>query len=218
MDRTLLKRLVLVILFSIAFAYIESAVVVYLRAIFHPDGFSFPLPVFDLNPLWRRLILTEIGREAATLVIIVTGGWLVGRNTQQRWTYALVIFSIWDIFYYIWLKVLLDWPASLLDWDILFLIPMTWASPVLYPVLVSLAMFTVAIIILHHSQADLPVRLRKAEAIVLVTGCTIIVLSFCIGGSHITEPDFADYFYWPLFVAGYGLAIGICARALARRG
>jgi hypothetical protein len=215
MDRTLLKRLVLVILFTMAFAYIESSVVVYLRVIFHPDGFSFPLPVYVLNPLWRRLILTEIGREAATLVIIVTGGWLFGRNTRQRWAYALVIFSIWDLFYYIWLKVLLDWPASLMDWDILFLIPMTWASPVLYPVLVSLAMFAVAIIILHRSQADRPVRLRKPEAIALVAGCAIIVLSFCIGGSHVTESNFADYFYWPLFAAGYGLAIGTCARMFA---
>jgi len=79
-------------------------------------------------------------------------------------------------------------------------------------------MFTIAIIILHRSRADYSVRLRKAEAIALITGCAIIVLSFCIGGSHVTEPDFADYFYWPLFAAGYALAIGTCIRALCRRG
>jgi len=78
----MLRRLAIVILFSIAFAYVESAVVVYLRAIFHPNGFSFPLPVFELNPLWRRLILTEVGREAATMVIIATGAWLFGRSAQ----------------------------------------------------------------------------------------------------------------------------------------
>ena len=213
----MLKRLVIVILFSIAFAYIESSVVVYLREIFHPEGFSFPLPLYDLNPLWRRLILTEIGREAATMVIIVTCAWLCGRSTQERWAYALTIFAIWDIFYYVWLFVLLDWPASLMDWDILFLIPIAWASPVLYPILVSLAMFTVAVIILIRAKANYFVRLSRSQITALVAGSGIIVLSFCIGGSHVTEPNYADYFYWPLFAAGYLLAIGTFARALGRK-
>jgi hypothetical protein len=208
------RRLLIVVLFGIAFAYIESAVVVYLRVILHPDGFSFPLPAFDLNPLWRRLILTEVGREAATLVIIATGAWLFGRSVQERWAYGLVIFAVWDIFYYVWLKVLLGWPASLLDWDILFLIPVSWASPVLCPVLVSVAMLAMAVIILWRSERDNPLRLGRANGIALLAGCGIIMLSFCIGGSHITKPDFADYFSWPLFAVGYVLAIAAFGRAL----
>jgi hypothetical protein len=212
----MLKRLLVVILFSIAFAYIESAVVVYLRVIFHPEGFSFPMVAFDLNPLWRRLLLTEIGREAATMVIIATGAWLFGRSTRERWAYALIIFSVWDIFYYIWLKVLLDWPASVMDWDILFLIPMAWASPVIYPVLVSLAMLAVAVVLLRI-EANYSIKLGWGLGIVILAGCGIIVLSFCLGGSHMTEPDYADYFYWPLFAFGYVLAIGATARALGKR-
>jgi hypothetical protein len=213
----MLKRLSIVILFSVAFAYIESAVVVYLRVIFHPDGFSFPLPVFDLNPLWRRLILTEVGREAATLVIIAAGGWLFGGNRRQRWAYALVIFAVWDIFYYVWLKVLLDWPASIMDWDILFLIPMAWASPVLYPVLVSIAMFGFAVAILWRDETNRPVRLGRPVGLAVLAGCTIILVSFCIGGSHITRPDYAEYFWWPLFAAGYVLAVAAFGRSLAAR-
>jgi len=209
----MLKRCLIVILFSIAFAYIESAVVVYLRVIFHPEGFCFPMVAFELNPLWRRLLLTEIGREAATMVIITTGAWLFGHRSRERWAYALIIFSVWDIFYYIWLKVLLDWPASVMDWDILFLIPVAWASPVIYPVLVSLAMLAVGVVLLR-SEADRPMRLGWGNGIAILAGCGIIVLSFCLGGSHMTEPDFADYFYWPLFTVGYGLAIGATARAL----
>ena len=208
------RRLLIVILFSIAFAYIESAVVVYLRVIFHSDGFSFPLPVFDLNPLWKRLILIEVGREAATIVVIATGAWLFGRSALERWAYGLVIFAIWDIFYYVWLKVLLDWPASIMDWDILFLIPVAWASPVLYPVLVSMAMLAMAVIILWQSEKNNPLRLGKSNGIALLAGCGIIVLSFCIGGSHITKPDFADYFWWPLFAVGYVLSISAFGRAL----
>jgi len=213
----MLRRLLIVILFSTAFAYIESAVVVYLRVISHPDGFSFPLPVFELNPLWRRLILTEVGREAATMVVIACAAWLFGRRAQERLAYTLVIFATWDIFYYVWLKVLLDWPTSFMNWDILFLIPVAWASPVLYPILVSLAMLAMAVIILWRSEANNPVRLGRGDGIALLTGCGIIVLSFCIGGSHITKPDFADYFSWPLFAAGYILAIASFGRALARK-
>jgi len=213
----LLKRLLIVALFSIAFAYIESAVVVYLRAIFHTEGFSFPLAIFDLDSLGRRLMLTEVGREAATLVLIWTGAWLFGKKTQERWAYFLIIFAVWDIFYYVWLKVLLDWPASIIDWDVLFLIPMIWASPVLYPVLVSLGMLVVAVAILWRNAKDQPIRLTWPEWIAVVLGCVVIVGSFCLGGSHATEENYADYFYVPLFAVGYGLAIGACARALMRK-
>ena len=213
----MLRRLLIVVLFSIAFAYIESAVVVYLRVIFHPDGFSFPMPVFELNPLWKRLILTEAGREAATMVIIATGAWLFGRIAQERLAYGLAIFAVWDIFYYVWLAALINWPASLMDWDILFLIPMAWASPVLCPVLVSAAMFAAAVIILWRGEKDRPVRLGRGNGIAMIAGCGIIVVSFCIGGSHITKPDYADYFWWPLFTAGYVVAIASFGRSLIRK-
>ncbi len=115
-----MKVFCIVVIFSIAFAYIEAAVVVYLRQIFHPEGFTFPLTTFGLSPLWKRLLFTEIGREAATIVLIFTGCWLSGKNRRQRFAYFMTIFAVWDIFYYVWLKVLLDWPSSIMDWDILF--------------------------------------------------------------------------------------------------
>ncbi|MHC4582831.1 MAG: hypothetical protein ACYS14_15365, partial [Planctomycetota bacterium] len=150
--RTTIARFCVVVVFSIAFANIEATVVVYLREIFHPDGFDFPMTVFGEGPNWKRLLLTEIGREAATMVLILTTCWLAGRNRQQRFAYFLTIFAIWDIFYYIWLKVLINWPASIMDWDILFLIPVTWASPVLYPVLISVALLAFAVVILYRDS------------------------------------------------------------------
>ncbi|MHC4464120.1 MAG: hypothetical protein ACYS30_22220, partial [Planctomycetota bacterium] len=115
---TTLVRFCIVVVFGIALAYFEAAVVVYLREIFYPDGFTFPLTEFGIgiSPLWRRLLITEIGREAASMVLILTAAWLFGRNLQQQSAYFMVIFAIWDIFYYVWLKVLLDWPTSIMDW------------------------------------------------------------------------------------------------------
>ncbi len=42
---TTITRFCVVVAFSIAFANIEATVVVYLRHIFHPDGFHFPIIV-----------------------------------------------------------------------------------------------------------------------------------------------------------------------------
>ncbi|MHC4433522.1 MAG: hypothetical protein ACYTBS_16915, partial [Planctomycetota bacterium] len=200
--RTTIARFCVVVVFSIAFANIEATVVVYLREIFHPDGFDFPMTVFGEGPNWKRLLLTEIGREAATMVLILTTCWLAGRNRQQRFAYFLTIFAIWDIFYYIWLKVLINWPASIMDWDILFLIPVTWASPVLYPVLISVALLVFAAVILYRDSCGRPIRATLLDWLVFGASGVIIVVSFCIVGVHITEEDFASYFYRSLFAAG----------------
>ena len=212
----LLKRLAIAVLFSIAFAYIESAVVVYLRAIFYPDGFTFPLEMFDLTELGRRLTVTEIGREAATLVLIVTAAWLFGARRQERVAYFLLIFAVWDIFYYVWLKVLLDWPASIMDWDVLFLIPAAWASAVLYPVLVALLMLLFAVAILYRSAQGRPLKVHWSDAIMWAGAAILLIVAFCLGGRDITEPDYRSAFPEFLFVLGFGLAVAVCVRASLR--
>ena len=213
----MLQRLLIAVAFSMAFGYIESAVVVYLRALFHPNGFTFPMEVFDATPEAKRLMLTEVGREAATLALILTGAWLFGNIRQERIAYFLIIFAVWDIFYYVWLKVLLDWPATLLDWDILFLIPMVWASPVLCPVLVSLAMFAFAVAILYRGAQGRPLTVTYTDWLGWSASLLVIVVSFCLGGTHITEPDYTQYFRWPLFAGGFALGIVFCARSLRGR-
>jgi hypothetical protein len=200
--------------FSVAFGYIESAVVVYLRALFHPNGFTFPMEVFDATPEGKRLVLTEVGREAATLVLIITAAWLFGNLLQERIAYSLVIFAVWDIFYYVWLKVLLDWPGSLTDWDILFLIPMVWASPVLCPVLASLTMFAFGTAILYRCAQGRPLAITYMDCLGWLASAIIIVVSFCLGGTHITEANYVEYFHWPLFAVGLALGVGTCVKSL----
>ena len=211
-----LVRFCIAVIFSIAFGYIEAAVVVYLRAIFHPDGFTFPMEVFSLDPVGKRLLLTEVGREAATIVLIFTGAWLFGHNRQQQVAYFMIIFAVWDIFYYVWLKVLLDWPASIMDWDILFLIPVTWASPVLYPVLISATLIVFAAVILYFSCCGLSIKVTPLDWLAFLASVIIIVVSFCISGLHSTEQDYASYFYRPLFAAGYLFGIAIFLKCLLR--
>jgi hypothetical protein len=213
----MLKRLLIAIVFAAAFAYVESAVVVYLRVIFHPNGFTFPLAPFAENELGQRILVVEIGREAATLVLILTAAMLFARARQETTAYFLVIFAVWDVFYYVWLKVLIDWPASLMDWDILFLIPAPWASPVLYPVLVSAAMFLFGTVILHRASRGRPLPTRWSDWIGWVTASVALVLAFCLAGVHMTEADYAAHFHWPIYAVGLALGVGTFWRALARR-
>ncbi len=215
---TTITKFCVVVAFSIAFANIEASVVVYLKHIFHPDGFKFPMTVFGEGPHLRKFLYTEIGREAATMVLILTTCWLAGRNRQQRFAYFIAIFAVWDIFYYVWLWILSGWPASIMDWDILFLIPVTWASPVLYPILISLVWLVWAAIILYYDSCGRPLRPTLSDWLAFGASGLIIVASFCIVGVHSTEPGFESYFYRSLFAAGLLLGILTFAKCCLKSG
>ncbi len=212
-QKTLL-RFLFVVIFSIALGYFEAAVVVYLREIFYPDGFTFPLAIFSIEPQFKRLFLTEIGREAASLVLIFAGAWLFGKNRRQKVAYFLTIFAIWDIFYYVWLKVTLGWPGSIMDWDILFLIPITWASPVLAPVLCSFIMLLFAILILYLDYFNRSIQITPFDWSAFSIASLIIIVSFCIPGPYTAQADFESYFHWPLFGAGLLLVLGTFIKCL----
>ena len=129
-------RWLTVVIFAVAMAWVEAAVVFYLRTMvdriepYQPD----PLPFFD------QLGAVELAREAATLVMLLAVGVLAGRTWRSRLGYTAVAFGVWDIFYYVFLKATCGWPHSLFDWDILFLLPLPWWGPVLAPVSIALLM------------------------------------------------------------------------------
>jgi hypothetical protein len=200
--KVMFKRFCIVIVFSIAFAYIEASVVVYLREIFHPAGFIFPLTEFGISPLWKRFLLIVVGREGATIVLILTASWLFGQNLSQRFAFFLTIFAVWDIFYYVWLKILIDWPASIMDWDILFLIPTIWAGPVMSPIIVSFILLAFAAVILYLSCCVKALKLTPLDWLVFILAAFLVAASFCIAGLYASKTDFKSHFYWSLFAAG----------------
>lgn len=124
----------LVVVFAVAFAWVEAATVHYLRVLVDR------VDPYQANPLPIRGVLgqIELTRELATLVILAAVGWLAGRTRAARLGYAAVAFGVWDIFYYVFLRLFDGWPRSLLDWDVLFLIPLPWWGPVLAPVCIAL--------------------------------------------------------------------------------
>ena len=142
------RKLIWVAVYAVAMAYVEAAAVVYLRRIY---GISDLLR--DVAPYDARLAAVELGREAATLVMILAVGLAAGRSVQARLGFAGVAFGTWDIVYYGWLRIMLGWPDSLLASDLLFLIPLPWWGPVLSPVLVALLSIAGgALAILHDDR------------------------------------------------------------------
>jgi hypothetical protein len=158
-------------LFSIAMGYLESAVVVYLRELYYPDGFRFPLV-----PIEPHIAVTEFWREAATIIMLAGIGYVAGKNRTERCAWFIYCFGVWDIFYYVFLKALINWPESLLTWDILFLIPVPWVGPVLAPCLVSLTLIVFALVILTSGKREL--RIKSTESLLWAAGCLIIIFSF----------------------------------------
>lgn len=118
------------IVFAIAFAWVESAVVVYLPEIFFDGDFKFPLFVkwVDGKHIIDPLVRIEFGRETATIIMLVAVGWVAGRNRFQKFCFFMIVFGIWDIFYYVWLYVMVRWPQSLMTWDLLFFVPLPWVG------------------------------------------------------------------------------------------
>src|SRR4030066_471038 len=139
------RNLIFVGLFAIAMAYIESAVVVYLRAIYGIEDL-----IKDINLTPDIYTFIEIGREAATLVMLSIIGLIAGNTWPKKIGYFFLSFGVWDIFYYFWLYVFILWPKSFFEWDILFLIPFPWWGPVLAPVLISILLISIGYLLISE--------------------------------------------------------------------
>ncbi|MCG6909990.1 MAG: hypothetical protein LJE94_07695 [Deltaproteobacteria bacterium] len=202
-----------VVVFAVAFAWVESAVVVYLRHIYFPDGFSFPLVVnweggrHVVDPLIR----IEFGREIATIVMLISVGWVAGRNRFQKFCYFMLAFGVWDIFYYVWLYVMIGWPESVMTWDLLFYVPLPWVGPVVTPVLIAAAMAAAGSLIIYFDEKGYNVRWRWHEMAVELCCALVMITAFCWDWKNIIQvpgpvertgvPNpFAWWLYLPAFV------------------
>ena len=219
---TLKKAILWSFWYGVGMALLEAVVVVYLRKLYYPNGFSFPLRTMDWN-----IYLVEILREVGTMLMLVCVSALAAENFTTGLAYFIFNFAVWDIFYYVWLKVLLNWPSSFMEWDILFLIPITWDGPVLSPLLCTLAMLTLALVILLNHQKGKQVRLNGRDWALLLGGSLLIFISFVWNYTHFMLAggyfkDFANLgsntafwqasaafvppgFQWGIFLTGYGL-------------
>ena len=168
-----MRRLFWAFLFAAAFAFVEAAVVVYLRALYYPGGFAFPLRVLATDH-----IAVELAREFSTLAMILAVASITAVRSWERFGFFIFIFGVWDIFFYLWLKVCINWPLTLFDWDILFLIPLPWIGPVIAPLLVALALTVCGTIIVLRLERSTVIRLTVASVALWLCGTAVILYSF----------------------------------------
>lgn len=183
------RTLLLVCIFSIAMGFLESAVVIYLRELYYPSGFKFPLIALPAN-----ITLVEILREASTMIMLVLIGFFAGKNTTQRFSFFLFSFAVWDIFYYLFLKVFTGWPESLFTWDLLFLIPLPWIGPVITPCILSLTMILITIAVIYFNEKNILVSISTKEWVLLISGAITVIISFIL--DYIRYSINNGYNYW----------------------
>jgi len=168
-----MRRLAPVALFAFAFAWVEASVVVYLRRLV-----GVVEPWRDAGVYDATIAAVEVGREAATLLMLASLGWACGRSAQSRVGFALFAFGLWDILYYVWLKILVDWPASLLTPDVLFLIPLPWWGPVVTPILVALLLAGAGAAAITLDDRGRAVRVGAWDGLMMTAGVILILSAF----------------------------------------
>lgn len=204
-----MRKIFWILVFSIAMALVEAAVVAYLRALY-PEGFAFPLELIT-----GRHFIVELGREAATIFMLLSVAALSGKRFWEKFAYFVICFGFWDIFYYLWLKLALGWPSSLLDWDILFLIPLPWIGPVIAPVSIAIMMILAGLLIIALYKRGYDFRPSFLTWVLTIIGTLTILYSFMRDTGAGLHQQMPLPYRYDLLIAGeilYALALFLAWR------
>lgn len=196
-------KLLVVAAYAAGMAWVESAVVFYLRTMIDRiDPYqAHPLPeIGGFGP-------AELVREAATLLMLLTVGILAGRNLRSRLGYAVFAFGVWDILYYVFLYVMCGWPQGLMDWDLLFLIPLPWWGPVLAPVMIASLMVAWGILATQFEENSPSSRLPWRSTVTSFLGMGLALYVFMADSLEVADQGvetlrevLPTHFQWPLFL------------------
>ncbi len=204
-----MKKIGYLLLFALAFSYIEASVVVYLRHLYYPDNITGPL--FPISLQVTRVGIIELGRELATLVLLAALALATSSSLEELFAHFTFSFAAWNILYYAWLKLLIGWPASFKTWDVLFLLPTVWASPWWCPALVAAIMAFIALFILAGRR-----KLTWSFFSLYAAGSLLIFISFIWNAPLILKGGVPTSFPYLLYLAGL-LVLSSSALRLQRR-
>ena len=220
--RAAVTRWTAVGLYAVAMAYVESAAVLYLRTILggidpvgprHPP--LVPLPDFA----W-----IEIGREAATIVMLAAVGYLAASSLVGRIGAFAVAMGIWDIFYYVFLWLFAGWPPSPLAPDVLFLIPLPWWGPVISPILAAGVIVVAGAAAMARELGDGCPKPHWRDVATVLLGAGLCLQAFMAnalavlpnGGLEAAYYARGGPFPWPVYAAGLLVGSAGLVRSLTR--
>ncbi len=150
---SLIPKVVILTVCACAIAYGDSIVEIYLRQLLPLS--EWQTHVKDVPTLVKfftahQVYWTEQTRQISMLVLMLGISFITGVSIRQRLGFFLWSFAVGLLFRYLSLYLLIKWPGSLDTWDVLFLIPSPWVTPVYVPVIVSLAMIMCAIFLVRE--------------------------------------------------------------------
>lgn len=220
--------------YAIAMAFLESAVVIYLRELYYPVEFRFPVA-----PIAPHIAITELIRELATMIMLLAPAALIATRRLERFAWFCFCFGIWDIFYYVFLKAVLNWPDTLFDWDILFLVPVVWVGPVLAPCIISVGLVALGCVLLHRRAKDPVFAPLRSHWTLLALSGTLCLYTFIeepcryilkAGGSASSVPAaghmaldqlrayLPEHYDWTVFAVACTLAAAAILHLARRKG
>jgi hypothetical protein len=165
-----------VVVFAIAMAWLESATVTYLRTL------TGRLQPYQPNPVvlssGSHLAAIEAIREFATLVMLLAVGGLAGGTWRRRLAYTMIAFGVWDILYYVFLAITGPWPRSILDWDVLFLLPLPWWGPVLAPAAISILLIVAGTLITQFGDPERELWPKAWSGVACLSGIGLALYVF----------------------------------------
>lgn len=210
------KRWLIVVVFAVGMAWVEAASVYYLRVM------TDRIDPYQAHPLPLQGLLghVEIVREGATLIMLLMVGVLAAQTWQRRLAYALIAFGIWDIFYYVFLRIVTDWPTSPFDWDVLFLLPLPWWGPVLAPVSIALLMIVWGTLATQFPECPPATTFTRTLWVVSALGVALAFYVFMADSIHsmpqgldATRTVLPKSFNWSVFCAAFTLMAAPVAHA-----
>jgi hypothetical protein len=165
------------------------------------------VPLDRLPPGMLTLVKIELPREAATLIMLAAVALALSRDAHARLGAFLLAFGVWDLAFYLWLRVLIGWPPSLLTWDILFLLPVPWAAPVLAPVIIAATMSIFGARMLAVPPSPVPKLAPKLGSLALIAGALIALATFTWDWRRWLAGGMPEHYPWAIFTLGEALII-----------
>lgn len=193
-------------LFGLAFGLIEAAVVIYLRQISGAVG-QDPFPVLQaLEETQQGAFQIERFREGATLILMLTPAFLFSNRIFERLLAFLIVFGLWDLSYYAFLRAFMGWPGTLFSYDVLFLIPTLWVAPVFCPILISASLIVFGSAYLLIARRRMSRNPNSLQWLIALLGGALVQLSFVNNADYYLAGGMPPRFSWLIFAAGYVLA------------
>ena len=197
--------------FAASMGLLEAAVVVYLRALGRGAGTELAQVQELLRTLDTRLLLIERQREVVTIVMLLVPAFLF----SERWAYRVLafvlLFGVWDVTYYAFLRRMIGWPNSWTTLDVLFLIPSPWIAPVVCPLLIAGTMVVFAGVYLVLARTRAIKSPHLGAWIGMAVGAALVLFSFLYGkDAYVSATDQLPRFGWAWFLGGYALRLIAC--------